>query len=141
MRLSCPLRRAAPERPRVRLRRLCCSLRELPRTTARVGEVADQAVHAVGVAACEREDAAGDVAKLNEADRACVAEPAPAQSAAARSATARLVAKVAVALAGGVRTVAPRVTARIATYIAVSAGVTRREGNAERPRIPAFSRS
>ena len=100
MRLSCPLRRAAPERPRVRLRRLCCSLRELPRTTARVGEVADQAVHAVGVAACEREDAAGDVAKLNEADRACVAEPAP-RSAAARSATARLVAKVAVALAGG----------------------------------------
>ena len=140
MRLSCPLRRAAPERPRVRLRRLCCSLRELPRTTARVGEVADQAVHAVGVAACEREDAAGDVAKLNEADRACVAKPAP-RPAAARSATARLVAKVAVALKGGVRTVATRVTARIATYIAVSAGVTRREGNAERPRIPAFSRS
>ena len=40
--------------------------------------------------------------------------------------TARLVAKVAVALKGGVRTVGTRVTARIATYIAVSAGVTRR---------------
>ena len=93
-----------------------------------MGEVADQAVHAVGVAACEREDAAGDVAKLNKADRACVAKPAP-RPAAARSATAGLVAKVAVALTGGVRTVAMHVTARIATYIATyiaSVGVTKR---------------
>ena len=80
------------------------------------------------MAACEREDAAGDVAKLDEADRARVTEPAP-RPAAARPATAGLVAKVAVALTGGVRTVAMHVTARIATYIATyiaaSVGVTR----------------
>lgn len=82
-----------------------------------MGEVADQAIHAVGVAACERVDAAGDHAKLDEADRARVAPPAPRQ-AAARPSTARLVAKVAVALTSSSRTVATCVTARIATYIA-----------------------